>query len=89
MNRASWLAGILGQTNVQPTQSGNSATGALGGAIAGGQLGQMFGQCLRSRSGQQQMPMPQSIQGQYNPNYSAPVYNGVNACSSGYLRWVG
>lgn len=43
MNRASWLAGILGQTNAQPTGGSGQASSILGGAIAGGQLGQIFG----------------------------------------------
>ena len=77
MNRASWLAGILGQTNPgQSTQQSNSATGAIGGMIAGGQLGQMFGNSF-GLGQQQQMPMPSSIQGAYNPQFATPVYNGV------------
>lgn len=76
MNRASWLTGILGQTNTgQPIQQQNSATGALGGMIAGGQLGQIFGNSFGL--GGQQQPTLQSVQGQYNPNFAAPVYNGV------------
>lgn len=77
MNRVSWLSGILGQTQPGQSTSSNSTTGALGGMLAGGQLGQMFGNSFGLGQQQQQMPMPSSIQGAYNPQFAAPVYNGV------------
>jgi hypothetical protein len=78
MNRASWLTGILGQTSTgQPIQQPNSATGAIGGMIAGGQLGQIFGNSFGLGQSQNQSQMPSSIQGAYNPQFAAPVYNGV------------
>jgi hypothetical protein len=75
MNRVSWMTGILGNTNggqVQP--SGNTGTSILGGALAGGQLGSMFGNAFSGSGG---MPRPSSIQGSYDPQFPAPVFNGV------------
>ncbi len=44
MQRASWLNQILGNVQTAPSGgTGNQASSILGGAIAGGQLGSMFG----------------------------------------------